>query len=355
MDFEYVPDPLTMQPRHGFGWQVERAVRRFLLPGVIGIRWSRLASQAAQSFLRLHPNAEITILSTYPPLGAHLAAFHLMQTSKLKWIADFRDPLGDNPSHSFLKGYQRKLYRWLERVIVRAADIVIVNTDAVAEKWNVAYPNRRGHVHLIWNGFDPEDRIQPLPLPQRNYRLLSHVGELYQGRNVTSLLKSIARLIGAGRLSVSRIRIRLVGSVRSDCLPEPEFLRLAKTAGWLEIIADRIPHRDALIMAQNSDGLLLVQPHSSVQVPGKLFDYLQIGRPVLAFVLRDTPTERILKQSGVPYRCVYADGSSQEIDDAVEEFFSLKSDPVVASKWFEQTFNAKQQTQMLETLIRSLH
>jgi glycosyltransferase involved in cell wall biosynthesis len=353
-DFEYVADPLNIQPRQGIGWQAERMIRRILLPGGIGIRWSRMACQAAQSFVRLHPNAEMTILSTYPPLGAHLAAFRLTRRSGLKWIADFRDPLGNNPSHTYLKEYQQKLYRWLEQIIVKTADEVIVNTDAVAEALTIAYPNRRDHIQLIWNGFDPEDRIRALPLPQRDYQILSHIGELYDGRNVTALLESFARLIGNGRLLASRIRVRLVGAVHKNCLPQPEFLHRASTAGWLEFIPDRIPYREALAMVQSSDGLLLVQPHSTLQVPGKLFEYLQIGRPVLAFVLPDSPIERILKQSGVPYRCVYAEASPQEMDDAVEEFFRLKPDPSAPSAWFEHTFDAKRQTQVLENIIRSI-
>lgn len=353
LDSEYVPDPFITQPRQGAGWQVERALRKFLLPGVVGIRWSHLAYRAARKFLRSNPAAQVTIFSTYPPLGTHLAALQLARSGDLPWIADFRDPMGDNPGHHFLKGYQHQFYRWMERHILRTATVVIANTDAVAEKWKNTYPN--GRIHLIWNGFDPEDRVQSLPLPKRDYQLITHVGELYQGRNITTLLKSISRLIEARRLTSQRLRIRLVGSFLSESVPEPEFLQRAKTAGWLELIPNRIPHREALAIAQTSDGLLLIQPHSTVQVPGKLFEYLQIGRPVLAYILRDTPIERILKHSGVPYYCVYADSSPEEMDRAVERFIALKAEHGQANAWFEKTFDARVQTQTLETLIRSIH
>jgi glycosyltransferase involved in cell wall biosynthesis len=355
IDVEYVADPFITQPRQGVGWQLERAIRKFLLPGVAGIRWSRLACQAARTFVRSNPNAEMTVFSTYPPLGTHLAAFQLTRKNKLAWIADFRDPLGDNPTHNFLKKFQQKLSCWLERTIIKAATVVIANTDTIAEKWRNAYPDRRESIHLIWNGFDPEDRIQPLQLPVREYTLISHIGALYQGRNITSLLESVSRLIEAGRLASGRVRIQLIGSMLGESLPGIEFLERAKRKGWLELISNQIPRREALAIAQTSDGLLLVQPHSSVQVPGKLFEYLQIGRPVLAFILPDTPIERILRHSGVPYRCVYAGSSAQEMDDAVEEFFKLKTDPVPANAWFEQSFDARRQTQALETLIRSIH
>src|ERR1700731_1548971 len=63
---EYVPDPFVTQPRRGFGWQVERAIRKFLMPAVTGIRWSLHAHKAARTFLQSNPNAEVTIFSTYP-------------------------------------------------------------------------------------------------------------------------------------------------------------------------------------------------------------------------------------------------------------------------------------------------
>jgi glycosyltransferase involved in cell wall biosynthesis len=354
-DREYVPDPFVGEPRKGLAWQVERAIRRFLLPGVTGIQWSRLACRTARAFLRSSPNAEVTILSTYPPLGAHLAALQLMRSNKLRWIADFRDPLYDNPSHTGLMKFQQRVYRWLEQTFLKFADVVIANTDVMAEKWRNAYPDIRDRIHLIWNGFDPEDRIDPQPLPQREVKIISHVGELYRGRNIAALLETVSRLIDAGRLQASRIRIRLVGPMEHDCLPSSEFLTRAAAQGWLEVIAHQVPHQEARHIAQNSDALLLVQPHSSVQVPGKLFEYLRLGRPILAYVLPGTSIENILRQSGVAYGCVYAGSSPQDMENAVESFFRLKANCKSPNDWFNQTFDAEKQTRMLDALIRSIH
>src|SRR5271167_4078260 len=88
-----IPDPFLTSGRLHVGWQVERVVRKLLLPGAAGFQWSRLACQAARAYLSSKQNAEITIYSTYPPLGAHLAALLLIRKVAFKWIADFRDPL----------------------------------------------------------------------------------------------------------------------------------------------------------------------------------------------------------------------------------------------------------------------
>jgi glycosyltransferase involved in cell wall biosynthesis len=355
LDIEYVPDPFVTTHRRGIGWQVERAVRKLLFPGVAGFQWGRLACQAAGAFLLCKQNAEITIYSTFPPLGAHLAALLLARRNRLKWIADFRDPLSIDPAQAGFTKFQRRCHSWLEQFILSRADTVIVNSDALAGQWKSAYPDHRDRIHVIWNGFDPADRIEQTALPQRPYRLFSHLGALYGGRDISPLLESISRLIDTGRLVSGSLRIRLVGSISKDCIPGVEFLARAKHQGWLEIIDDHVPHHEARRMAQESDGLLLVQPHTAVLIPGKLFEYVRLRRPILAFILPDTPIERILKQSGATYRCVYAGDSFQEMDDAVQSFFNRKEEGSEANNWFEENFNAKKQTQALDALIRSMH
>jgi len=351
---EYVPDPFICQPGRGMGWQVERVIRRFFLPAVVGVRWSLMACKAARSFARANPGAEITVFSTFPPLGTHLAAWRFSRSSGLKWIADFRDPLKVSPWVEGFSGFHRALSGWLERFFLRQADLVIANTDAMAEEWRAVDPARSGRIQLIWNGFDPEERIEPLALPPRDYKLYSHVGELYSGRNITPLLESVSRLIESGRLAAADFRIRLLGNVDRHSMPPEPFLQRAGSQGWLEIIPQEVPRAEAQHLMQTSDGLLLVQPQSAIQVPGKLFDYIQIGRPVLAYIPPDSPIERVLSQSGIPYRCAYSNSSAQDMDSAVESFFSLPTGSTPMADSFHREFDSRMQTTRLVSFIDSL-
>jgi glycosyltransferase involved in cell wall biosynthesis len=351
----YIPDPFVVRPRATIPWQFERVIRKLILPGELGTLWSYHAYRAARAYLRAHHSSHVTILSTFPPLGTHLAAWQLARGKGFRWIADFRDPPTSqwadiSPNHP-----RRRVYRWVERGLMRKVDAVIANTDAALAQWQEMYPSLDNKVHLIWNGFDPEDRIQPLPLPARGYKLLSHVGELYYGRTATQILESFARLIAAGRLQPESVRVRLVGRVEPESLPDPEFVRQAKSRGWLELVTDQIPQHEARQIAQTSDGLLLLQPQSGVQVPGKLFEYLQIGRPILAFIQPNSPAQRLLERAGVPYRCVYPGDPPEKVDNVVSDFFDIPSTAVASSPWFQAQFNAQHQAQTLDVLIRSLH
>jgi hypothetical protein len=352
-DVEYVPDPFE-SARHSFKWQIERVVRHFFLPGVLGTLWSYDAAQAARKRISRHKTSRITIFSTFPPQGPHFAAWQLAGDG-LPWVADYRDPFADAAVGFGLKPFHTQCYHWVEKQLLKRSTTLIANTDAARDRWQEKLLDRQVPVHLIWNGFDPENRIAPLPLPERQRKALTHVGELYYGRSATPVLESIARLIDAGRLAPDKLCVRLIGPAQAVSIPSPDFISRATSQGWLELTPEQVPQEKARHAAQTSDGLLLIQPQSAVQVPGKLFEYLQIGRPILALVPPGSAIERLLAGCGVPYRCAYAGSAPEVMDSAVAEFFDLPSAAVTPSQWFEDEFNAKNQTATLAAIIRALH
>ncbi len=105
---------------------------------------------------------------------------------------------------------------------------------------------------------------------------------------------------------------------------------------------------------EEADALLLVQPQSDVQVPGKLFEYICIGRPVLALVPRKSAVEEILRKSGIPSVCVYADDGAEVADRKLVEFLRLPNTATNASDWFRANFNAEEQTRRLAEIIDGL-
>ncbi len=355
-DVSYVADPLYAEPRKGAGWQAERVIRRFLLPGASGLRWAFRASRLARDLIRGNAGSRVTVLSTYPPVGAHVAGWLVAKSEKVPWIADFRDPMADR---SVLDGYSalhKMSLAFLEsRMVLKRASLVIANTDTAADHFRQTYPRRAADVHLIWNGFDPENRFDPIPVPGRVRRVVTHTGELYVGRTAAPMLESIQRLIDAGRLRADRLTLRLIGPAAPYCLPGEQFLERARAQGWLDLVNDSVPRDEALTVMRGSDALLLLQPQSTVQVPGKLFEYLPTGHPILAYVPKDSPVERILAQSGILYRCVHPEDSRAEFDNAIADFFELPLEPGRPSAWFEENFRAEKQAGELDRLIRQLH
>jgi hypothetical protein len=92
-----------------------------------------------------------------------------------------------------------------------------------------------------------------------------------------------------------------------------------------------------------------------LQVPGKLYEYLQIGRPILAYVPPNSPVERILARSGVPYQCVYPSTSPNEFDQAILQFLQFRQPEHAPNDWFESQFNALSHAQKVSDLIQLVH
>jgi hypothetical protein len=349
-----IRDPFADGKRWSAGWQMERALRKTLWPGAVGIRWAARAAEAAQAILKSRSGARAFVFSTFPPLGAHLAGWRLARAARLPWIADFRDPMTFSPgSWEHLNPLRRRAALWLEGASAKDAAVIVANTDAAAEQFRRRRPESAGKVHTIWNGFDPEERIHPLPLPARPYRLFSHVGELYGGRSAVTLLESIARLVQSGRLDPRKHRILLAGPMEPGMLPAEPLLNKAAEQGWLEMRPGLVPKSEALRIAQTSDGLLLIQPHTAIQVPAKLFEYIQIGRPILAHVPPGSETEAVLAKSGIRYVSAYPRSSPEEMDRALISYFHLPSEALPMAASFVEEFSAPRQAECLARMLES--
>ncbi len=70
-----------------------------------------------------------------------------------------------------------------DRLVASYADAIIANTDAAHKMMVGRYPKWRDKYHLIWNGYDPEHSLEPLRIPERNYRSMVHAGSLYGQRH----------------------------------------------------------------------------------------------------------------------------------------------------------------------------
>jgi hypothetical protein len=343
-----IADPFVERPR-SFSWHGERLLRRFLIPGETGTAWSLLAARFCRDFVD-QATGPVVLYSTFPPLGTHLAAIQTVLKSPVCWIADFRDPYVSEKSRR-LSGLRRAVACRVERVWVKRATAVVVNTNAAGEEWLRRYPELEGRVSVLPNGYDPAVQRTAPPLPPDAPRVLIHTGSLYAGRSMASLVAAAARLIASGRLDPFAFRLQQLGYCDPGTLGPESTVRSAVEAGWLCFESDRVVHAEAIARAQAATGLVLVQPQSTTQVPGKLFEYVRIGRPVLACLQRDSAAEAILRESGIPCEIVYPDDDESVVESRLLRFLTIAPGPWPPSDSFRHTYNAVEQIKTLRTII----
>lgn len=354
----WVPDRLgpiwegTSRQPLGLSGHFERVLRRFVIPGCVGIVWAAKAARRCLELSRRRPGREVVLLTTQPPIGAMVAGLLALLQERVRWIADFRDPMSFGSESSVWPRITQWILTLLESIAHRHAAAVIANTEHAAEVWRSRFPWARRKIHVVWNGFDAEDGLQALPLAASTERTIIHAGDLYEGRNPNSIVEAFARLRAAGQPETSNVRILLVGPIANRAGIDWKLYHAATGDGWLEL-REPVPAREAQRLVAQCGFLLLLQPQSRVQVPAKLFNYIFIGRPILALVPPGSSVEYVLAKAGVPYRCVYTGDPPAEVDRKLLEFLRLPSRPVRFSSWFETHFDAGRQTGQLAAIVQS--
>ena len=329
-------------------WQ-ELLIRKAMFPGHNGFVWSRKVASRCQQIIRDHLRDRFVLYSTYPPMGALPAGLIVRLREKIPWIADFRDPISGTAT-GLLSLRARFWNRLLEGFCFRNAEAVVANVEPAADVWRKRYPWAQRKLHVIYNGFDPEDVPQPRQIPGRAHKLIVHAGALYHGRNPNVIIESLARLRAMGAPEAGSARILLLGSIDAKAGFDQALYDQAQRDGWLEM-RPSVPRNEAQHLLEEADGLLLVQPQSDTQVPGKLFEYICIGRPILALVLRSSAVQQILQKAAAPSVCIYPDEPRDAVDRKLLEFLRMPNTPTAPNDWFRTNFNAKHQAEQLAAII----
>ena len=332
----------------------EKVLRRFFFPTDEDVLWTLPATRAARRMLIDTPMD--AVLSTVPYIQDHTIAYRLKREFGLPWIADYRDPIVGNPFRR-TTGIAGAVDRLLDARFFENADLLLSVTDYVRQAWIRRCPDVATKSAVIWNGYDPEEVIAPTPIPRRPYRVIAHFGSFYGGRAPGMALASVLRLVRRGVLDPARFRFRMVGVIGPEIVATNHDLFGQLTSlGCLEFVPP-MPRPQALEAMMQSDSLLLVDNNSAAighTVPAKLFEYIRVGRPVLALTVNGSPVEQILAMSGVPFVTLTRELDESVVDAHMVEFLNLSTKPVGLSEQFLQEFNGRNQARTLAGLIDNL-
>ncbi len=260
-------------------------------------RWSSWCLGGIRRGVRLVRSRQVQLVwSTYPLLSAHLIGGMVARWTGRPWIAEFRDPVYHEDWEA------SRLKRWLlprlEGWAVRRATCCVVTTDGARELFERRYPESRGRVHVIENGYDEGSFVgaqaQRLDIaPER--LLMLHSGAIYpKERDPSSLFRVMARLRDSGRIDARRLCVRFRAPGADQAIRD-----LAQKFGVQDMVdvAGPVPYRQALQEMMGAEVLLVFQGSAfNNQIPAKIYEYLRALRPVLALVDCAGITARRLSQ-----------------------------------------------------------
>jgi glycosyltransferase involved in cell wall biosynthesis len=217
---------------------------------------------------------------------------------------DLRDPWISNPFRQHLTQPAEYLdKRWERRCIFRA-DAVVVNTETALDTLRVRYGKEVGEKAIcIPNGYDEEDfeGLAPQRLwPMDSRKTMLYAGSLYGPRSGAMLLDAFTSL---ARRGIAVPRLVILGS--NDEKASRELQHRMEAAGMESdvLILPGVAKRQALSAMAASDVLVLIGDNmpAQLQVPSKLFEYLRIGKPILALYPKHSPVISYLDRYSTRY------------------------------------------------------
>ncbi len=265
------------------------------------------------------------LFATMSPFESAEVAHRLSRQTGKPWVADLRDPWALDEMFVYLSAYQRRrACRAMGRSLQSAAAIVM-NTPEAAKQLERAFPGLSDRpIVAIPNGYDAADFAAAADPPQAGRFLIAHTGHMHSDEGRARLRMQVRRLLGGAIGGVDflpRSHVYLLEAVRRVLARRPDLADRLEVhlAGSLSD-ADRasidldlvrvhgyLPHARSVALIRSADLLFLpmhgLRPGVRARiVPGKTYEYLATGRPILAGV-PDGDARELLEAAGTGILC----------------------------------------------------
>lgn len=254
-----------------------------------------LAPAVAKGLLSIIRRRPAVLYSSAPPWSGQLVALALARISGLPWVADFRDPWARAPWRETQAARIRRAAVTLERRVVNRADAILFATRTNRDEYAAHYgPDLARKFQVVCNGCDPQEFVDLKGAESSGRFVLLHAGSLYGARTPVPLFSAIALALQSGAISREHFCFRLIGSTNAD-------FPLAASALGLDGVVEflpRMPRQKILNEMASASCLVVLQPGTTVSVPGKLYEYLAVGRPILA-LSEEGETSDLVRESGI--------------------------------------------------------
>lgn len=294
-DFTQWPGPLAL---------IGKVVTRAMVPDADYV-WSVKSFDQAVEIIE---KEKIDILYTTSfPYSDHLLGAKLKERfPKLPWVVDFRDEWTQNP-YILDKNYKAKRAtkeKEMEAMVASKCDKFIANTTFMLDNFLMDYPQLKSKSFVITNGYDDSDFADTDPTYKyKDTFTITYGGAMYGRRKPDKLFKAVRNLIDQKLIDPSKFRMKLIGGMDFN-----------KINGYLDTyklkelvrLSDYLPHKEILKELSLTDVLLLLIGEGKGAksfASGKIFEYINSNRPILAVVPEVGAAADIIRESNSGVVC----------------------------------------------------
>jgi len=248
-------------------------------------RYKKWVDDVKNKILENHQNETFDlILITTPPYSLALLAAELTEKIHIPVVLDMRDPWTTNPYKIYPTAWHLKKDRQMEMKAIKRIKYGISAYSSMID----FYKNRIDNFNAenwrhISNGFDEEDflNIKPVALDNRMLNI-AFSGTFYSHINNPKLLFKAIKSLNPGLKE--KIKFHHIGSSHID---------LKKLAASFDLSSNVVEwgyraHNECIDILSGMDACCFIldssNPKSNYTIGGKVYEYLRLGKPVLALV-----------------------------------------------------------------------
>ncbi|MDP4175400.1 MAG: glycosyltransferase [Bacteroidota bacterium] len=270
------------------------------------VGWFRQGVKKGSEYLR--QNKIDAVVTIGPPHSTHLIGMRLAKKFSIPFIPVLIDPWVDIVYYRDFKRNPLTLLidNYFEKAVMKKASRVVFVTRNTLEDFSNKYPFIKDKSVVLYWGFNEESfsSIKEEQLKKGESKVLLHAGNIFDYQNQVQFWKTIKEEVNLGK----DIRLKFIGTVGPKIKQTIEELGLSDRTEY----SGFLPY-DEVASEMAAASYLLVCASEKRHVPGKLFEYLRAGRPIIAFGDDNDEVKRILEQANA--------GMLFKYNESAKEFF----------------------------------
>ena len=228
------------------------------------------------------------VFTTFGPLSNLWIGLYIKKKyKKIKWVADFRDPILVDLTPLVYKPY----YRHMEKKVCKKADEIICVSKGYLDRIC------RGKYSLksstITNGYDVDDLPKNINMRASDKFRFTYVGAMYEGKRlITPLFEVLAELIKEKSIEKENVEFVYAGRDFKFLFDQAAKYKIE------DILIDKgqLPRKECIELQYGSRYLVLSTWNNKGEegvFPGKFLEYMLFNKPIVAIVSGDVPNSEV--------------------------------------------------------------
>ncbi len=234
------------------------------------------------------------IVISCPPFSPALTVF---LSKNIPCIIDYRDLWTGGYLGEYFFKVEEYIAEKIEKKCINKASAVVTVTKKIGEYLKEQYPENKNKIHLIRNGYNENAFPERTNKQKRKSVVLTFMGTFNEFVKPDLLFDGLKILLKIKPNLRQKIIFKHIGYSSEKNIKD-----LAKKIALKNhIVLGYKPHREALYELMDSDILLLLggrEKDSKWVIPGKIYEYLRSGIPIIA-ITANPEIETLIGSAGL--------------------------------------------------------